>query len=153
MPPRVDLIAEGRLAQCLVDARAAKEYGEPVNAAGPDPRSLGMAPGHLESARVLEELGTGLWIGHLWYSNWSDPNECRVTGMTRFGTFWVEDGEIIEPVKVMRFDDSLYHLLGDRLEGITREPELMLSAQTYDGRSTESQLLPGLLVAGIDLTL
>jgi predicted Zn-dependent protease len=73
--------------------------------------------------------------------------------MTRFGTFWVEGGEIIEPVKVMRFDDSLYHLLGDRLEHLTRERELILSAQTYDGRSTASVLLPGLLVSGIDLAL
>jgi predicted Zn-dependent protease len=73
--------------------------------------------------------------------------------MTRFGTYWVEAGEIIAPVKVMRFDDSLYHLLGDRLEGLTRERELLLSAETYDGRSTDSALLPGLLVSGIDLTL
>ena len=73
--------------------------------------------------------------------------------MTRFGTYWVEGGEIVSPVKVMRFDDSLYHLLGDRLEGLTSERELILSAQTYDGRSTDSVLLPGLLVSAINLVL
>jgi predicted Zn-dependent protease len=76
-----------------------------------------------------------------------------MTGMTRFGTFWVEDGALIAPVEVMRFDDSLYHLLGDRLEAITHERELMLSADTYGGRSTASCLLPGILVDGIELTL
>jgi predicted Zn-dependent protease len=73
--------------------------------------------------------------------------------MTRFGTYWVENGEIVAPVKVMRFDDSLYHILGDRLEGLTRERELLLSAQTYEGRSTDSALLPGVLISGIDLAL
>ena len=53
----------------------------------------------------------------------------------------------------MRFDDSIYHLLGDRLEGLTRERELILSASTYEGRSTASSLLPGMLVSGIELAL
>jgi predicted Zn-dependent protease len=112
-----------------------------------------VAPGEIGQADVPARLGTGLYIGNLWYCNWSDPNECRVTGMTRFGTFWVEGGELVAPVSVMRFDDSLYHLLGDRLQGLTRERELMISPQTYDGRSTSSQLLPGILVCGIDLAL
>ena len=35
-----------------------------------------------------------------------------LTGMTRFATFWVEDGRIQGPVGTMRFDDSLYDFLG-----------------------------------------
>jgi len=65
----------------------------------------------------------------------------------------VEHGKPVAPLGVMRFDDSLYHLLGDRLEGLTAERELLLAADTYGGRSTDSALLPGALVAGIDLTL
>jgi len=53
----------------------------------------------------------------------------------------------------MRFDDSLYHLLGDRLEGLTCERELLMDPGTYEGRSTESALLPGVLVSGIELAL
>jgi len=152
-PEAVGLIEGGRFGRCLVDARDAKEYGEPVNAAGGGPESLAVAPGEIPQSQVPARLGTGLYIGNLWYCNWSDPNECRVTGMTRFGTFWVEGGEIVAPVSVMRFDDSLYHLLGDRLEGLTRERELMISPQTYEGRNTASQLLPGMLVSAIDLAL
>lgn len=152
-PAGVSLIEGGRFGECLVDARSGREYGEPVNAAGSSPESVALDAGDLPVSEVLARLDTGLFIGHLWYCNWSDPNDCRVTGMTRFGTYWVEDGEIVAPVKVMRFDDSLYHLLGDRLEALTAERELILSAQTYDGRSTDSALLPGLLVSGIDLAL
>jgi len=152
-PDRVTLIDGGRFGTCLVDARDAKEYGEPVNAAGGAPQSVGLDPGDLAQSELLTRLDTGLWIGNLWYCNWSDPNDCRVTGMTRFGTWWVEHGAIVAPVKVMRFDDSLYHLLGDRLEGLTSERELLMDPGTYEGRSTESALLPGILVSGIELAL
>ncbi len=153
LPEAVHLIEAGRFGQCLVDARSGKEYGEPVNAGAPYPESLGLDHGEIPESEVLARLDTGLYIGNLWYCNWSDPNDCRVTGMTRFGTYWVDDGRIVAPVDVMRFDDSLYHLFGDRLEGLTAERELIVSAQTYDGRSTDSYLLPGMLVSGIELAL
>jgi predicted Zn-dependent protease len=152
-PDAVTLIADGQFGECLVDARSGKEYGVAVNAAGATPEALALAAGDMPEAAVLARLGTGLYLGNLWYCNWSDPNECRVTGMTRFGSYWVENGEIVCPIKVMRFDDSLYHLLGDRLEGVTQERELLLSAETYDGRSTDSALVPGLLVSGLTLAL
>ena len=152
-PGSVTLIEGGRFAGCLVDARDGKEYGEPVNAAGGSPESVALDAGDLPDADILARLGTGLYIGNLWYCNWSDPNDCRVTGMTRFGTYWVESGAIVAPLAVMRFDDSLYHLLGDRLEGLTAGRDLIISPQTYDGRGTDSYLLPGILVSGIDLAL
>jgi len=152
-PGQVKLIEEGWYQDCLADARSAKEYDAAVNAAAESPESLAIAPGDLATDAALRALDTGILIGNLWYCNWSDRNACRMTGMTRFGTFWVEHGEPVAPLAVMRFDDSLYHLLGDRLEGLTRERELLLSAETYDGRSTDSILLPGALVSGIDLAL
>lgn len=152
-PETVPLISGGAFGNCLVDARSGKEFGEAVNAASDVPESLSLAAGGLPMVDAQRQLDTGLSIGNLWYCNWSDMNDCRITGMTRFGTFWVEDGEIVAPVDVMRFDDSLYHLLGDRLEALTRERELILSAETYEGRSTASALLPGILVSGIDLAL
>ncbi len=152
-PDQVKLIEEGWYQDCLTDARSAQEYDAAVNAAAEYPESLAIAPGELAADEALRQLDTGILVGNLWYCNWSDRNACRMTGMTRFGTFWVEHGEPIAPLAVMRFDDSLYHLLGDRLEGLTRERELLLSAETYDGRSTASSLLPGALVGGIDLAL
>ena len=80
-----------------------------------------MAPGRPTRPPTCDrsELGTGLYIGNLWYLNFSDRAACRTTGMTRFGTFWVEGGEIVAPIDVLRFDDTAYHLLGDRLAGLT----------------------------------
>jgi predicted Zn-dependent protease len=76
-----------------------------------------------------------------------------MTGLTRFATFWVEDGQLQAPVSTMRFDDSLYDLLGDQLEALTRERELILSTSTYGQRQTGSSHLPGALVKALTLTL
>ena len=151
-PERVDLIVGGRYRDCLTDSRSGKEYDAVVNADSEYPESITLDAGEIPDSQVLDRLGTGLYIGNLWYLNYADRNDCRITGMTRFGTFWVEDGELVAPVEVMRFDDSVYHLLGDRLEGLTKERELLLSTETYGGRSTSSSLLPGILVSGVDLT-
>jgi len=153
LPAEVPLIVSGRGVGHLANARDAKEFGESVNATSGTPHSVTVGPGTLDRADALAHLDTGLWIGNLWYCNWSDPNDCRVTGMTRFGTFWVENGAVVAPVNVMRFDDSLYHLFGDRLEALTQQRDLLLATDTYGGRSTDNALLPGLLVAGIELTL
>ncbi|WP_434627497.1 TldD/PmbA family protein [Pseudomonas sp. Z1-29] len=155
--PRDDLglIAKGTANARLVNSRSAAEYGLTANGASSYeyPTALEMKEGHLALRHVLEELGTGLYISNLWYLNYSDQPAARLTGMTRFATFWVEDGQIQAPVSTMRFDDSVYSLLGSQLEGLTRERELLLSASTYSQRATASMLLPGALVKRLTLTL
>ena len=155
--PRQDLslVKHGKANQQLVGSRSAAEYGLQVNGApeGEAPSALAMGAGTLEQADILKQLGTGLYISNLWYLNYSDQSAARLTGMTRFATFWVEDGEIKAPVNTMRFDDSVYSLLGSQLEALTAERELLLSASTYDQRQTASNLLPGALVKRITLTL
>ncbi|KRP65556.1 TldD/PmbA family protein [Pseudomonas orientalis] len=155
--PRSDvrLINAGRADGQLVNSRSAAEYGLSANGAGSDesPSALQMAAGNLAQADILKQLGTGLYISNLWYLNYSDLPAARLTGMTRFATFWVEDGEIKAPVSTMRFDDSVYSLLGSQLEALTVERELLLSASTYSQRNTASNLLPGALVKRLTLTL
>lgn len=154
-PGRVALIAEGRLGDALVSPRTAKEFGVAHNgASGAEaPDALDMAGGDLPASDALARLGTGLYVGNLWYLNFSDRPACRVTGMTRFGTFWVEGAEVVAPVDVMRFDDSLLRLLGDRLEGLSRERDFLPSTQTWHERSVESARVPSMLVSELTLTL
>jgi predicted Zn-dependent protease len=153
--PSVALIANGAHAGSLVSPRSAKEFGLVTNGAngGEGPESLDMAAGGIAQANVLKTLGTGLYIGNLWYLNYSDPMACRMTGMTRFATFWVEGGEIKAPLNVMRFDDSVYRMLGDNLLGLTRERDWMLDSASYGERSTGSARLPGAILSQFSLTL
>ncbi|MDH3681299.1 MAG: metallopeptidase TldD-related protein [Acidimicrobiia bacterium] len=154
-PDEVVLIDSGRYHDHLVSPRSAREYGVATNGASPweSPESVAMAAGTLPTTEVLSRLDTGLYVGNLWYLNFSDRAACRTTGMTRFATFWVEGGEIVAPANVLRFDDTAYHLLGDNLVGLTDEVETMLDPATYGGRSSASHRLPGALVDDMAFTL
>ncbi|MBJ9974858.1 TldD/PmbA family protein [Pseudomonas sp. S75] len=155
--PRQDLrlIAEGRALERLTSARSAVEFGLASNGADSyeAPCALSLAPGSLATADILPRLGTGLYISNLWYLNYSDLPAARMTGLTRFATFWVQDGQIQGPVNTMRFDDSLFNLLGQQLEALTCEREMLVSTSTYGQRHTGSSHLPGALVKALTLTL
>jgi predicted Zn-dependent protease len=73
--------------------------------------------------------------------------------MTRFASFWVEGGKIRAPLNVMRFDDTAYRILGENLESLTRERDLVPDGDTYGQRSTGSMRTPGALVRDFALTL
>lgn len=149
------LVSQGKPGERLVSSRSAAEHGLIANGAGSGeyPFSLHLHGGELEEGEILQRLGTGLYIGNLWYANFSDLPAGRLTGMTRFATFWVENGRIQAPVDTMRFDDSLFDFLGANLEALTREPELLLPNGTYGARQTGSMALPGALLSRFTLTL
>ncbi|WP_204378127.1 metallopeptidase TldD-related protein [Chromobacterium sphagni] len=153
-PDAVELIVGGKHRNSLISPRSSREFGLVPNAGTHEAaESLQMAAGELPQAQALEALGTGVYLSNLWYLNFSDRSACRITGMTRFACFWVEGGEIVAPLGVMRFDDSLFNLLGDQLEALTQERELLVDAGSYGGRATGSRHLPGALVKSLHFSL
>jgi len=154
-PDQVTLIDHGVFRDCLISPRSAKEYGVSTNGAsgGEAPESLDIAAGSLPTAEVLRRLDTGVYINNVHYLNYSDRVACRITGMTRFATFWVQDGVIQAPLNVMRFDETLYRMLGENLLGLTSERDLILDPGTYYARSTSSGRFPGALVEDFTFTL
>ena len=154
-PPQISLVEAGDYRDTLVSPRSSIEYGVPTNGASgaESPMSFELGAGPLARDAVLNELGTGIYISNLWYLNYSDRSACRTTGMTRFATFWVENGAIEAPLNVMRFDETVYRMLGPNLVGLTRERELLLDAGTYGRRSAQSSRLPGALVDDFVFTL
>lgn len=154
-PAQVTLIDRGTYRDALVSPRSAKEYGVATNGATSDeaPQSLALAAGSLAEEQVLPTLGDGIYINNLWYLNFSDRPAGRVTGMTRFASFWVDHGEIKQPLNVMRFDESILRMLGDKLVGLTAKRELLPSSQTYGQRSLQGSHLPGAIVDDVSFTL
>jgi predicted Zn-dependent protease len=153
--PEVSLIGGGKHSSSLISPRSAREFGIDNNGANSSesPEALDMSAGTMQRDEILKTLDTGLLIGNLHYLNYSDRMACRMTGMTRFATFWVENGEIKAPLNVMRFDDSAYRLLGNNLLGLTAERDLIVDSGSYGERSTASARLPGALVKDFALTL
>ena len=149
------LIENGQLCGSMISPRTAMEYGLAANGAdsGEAALSLDLAPGSLPMSRVLAELDTGIYVSNLWYLNFSERASCRVTGMTRFATFWVENGIIKAPLNVMRFDDSLFRVLGSNLIALTQERELLIDGDTYLERRTASSRIPGALINDFSFVL
>jgi hypothetical protein len=56
-------------------------------------------------------------------------------------------------VSPLRFDDSIFRMLGENLVDLTAERELLLDPSTYGERSTSSARLPGALLRGLRFTL
>jgi predicted Zn-dependent protease len=154
-PGKLVLIDGGMLASTLVSARSAKQYGVPSNAApaGEELRSAAIGAGELDEEDTLNTLGTGLYVSNLHYLNWSDNDSGRITGMTRFACFWVQNGQIVAPIRDMRFDESIYQLFGDKLLGLTRQRSLIPNTGSYNKRDLGGALLPGILVDDFTFTL
>jgi predicted Zn-dependent protease len=149
------LMQAGELRTLLVSSRTAKEYGLTGNAAdeGEAPRALDVACGTLAEADILKAIGTGLYLSNVHYLNWSDPVSARVTGMTRYACFWVENGEIVGPINDLRWDESLYDALGSKLLALTDWADIDVACDTYYTRALGGSRVPGALVEGWTFTL
>lgn len=154
-PESLPLISAGELSHVLVSSRSAKEYGLSFNGANASeyPRALDIAPGSLDEANVLRALGTGMYLSNLHYLNWSDPVSARVTGMTRYACFWVEDGEIAGPIENMRWDESLFKALGPQLLDLTKQATVTPDTNTYFARGLGGIRTPGALIEDFHFTL
>jgi PmbA protein len=130
---RVPLV-EGGVVKRAVYARATaermkrsehKDKAGPIEATGhgfPLPNEMGemplnivfLAPQNPQTvAQMIASTERGVLVTRLWYIREVDPYEKIVTGMTRDGTFLVENGRIKQGVRNFRFNESLIHLLSN----------------------------------------
>jgi predicted Zn-dependent protease len=159
-PETLQLIEGGEIKNFLVSSRTAKEYGIESNGAAQGffseeaLQSPELGTGDLDAAKAIQKLGTGLFVANLHYLNWSDMQSARVTGMTRYACFLVENGAIKGPIKDLRFDDSFFHFWSEnRLEALTKDAEIEPNTDTYERRNLGGNKIPGMLVDGFRFTL
>jgi len=115
VPTRRVVMVEGGICREVVhDAATAARAGVPStghglpapNPFGPFPLHAAMAPGTTPRAELVRGLGRGLIVTRFHYTNVVHGKLAIITGMTRDGTFLVEDGEIVGPVRNLRFTQS-----------------------------------------------
>ena len=112
---RVALVDAGVCRDVVYDAQTAARdgvtstgHGLPApNPYGPFPLNMVMAAGDDGAGRARSaSMERGLLVTRFHYTNPVHPKLAIVTGMTRDGTFLVEDGEIVGPVRNLRFTQS-----------------------------------------------
>ncbi|MFX0045129.1 MAG: TldD/PmbA family protein [Candidatus Hermodarchaeota archaeon] len=72
---------------------------------------------------LVADTKRGILITHFHYTNPVDPTEGVLTGLTRDGTWYIENGEIKHPVGTLRYTDAIPRLLGE-IDLIGKYPEL-----------------------------
>ena len=116
---RVDLIDRGVCRAVVYDAQTAARdgatstgHGLPApNPYGPFPLNMVMAAGTASREALIGGLDRGLLVTRFHYTNPVHPKLAIVTGMTRDGTFLVEGGKIVGPVKNLRYTQSYLQAL------------------------------------------
>ena len=64
-------------------------------------------------ADLVAQTERGVLVSRAWYVRYVNPRTLEVTGMSRDGTFWIEDGAIAYPIKNLRFNQNLPEMLGN----------------------------------------
>jgi predicted Zn-dependent protease len=121
---KLNLIEKGVLRSLASSRISAHRYkdAKPTGHELPLPNPFGEVPVNLvirgkgptkTTEELVGELDKGLLLTRLWYIREVEPRTKTLTGMTRDGTFLVENGEIKRPVKNLRFNQSLLELFSN----------------------------------------
>ena len=116
---RLDLLAAGVCCDLPYDAQTAARagrrstgHGLPApNPYGPFPTNMVMAAGDQSIDELVGGMDRGLLVTRFHYTNPVHQKKVIITGMTRDGTFLVEGGRIVGPVRNLRFTESYLDVL------------------------------------------
>ncbi len=155
------LIQDGVAHRVVHDTRSAALCGvastghaiAPAGASeGPVPTNLVLAGGGGEDeAALCRPIARGVYVTRLWYVNPVRPKETLVTGVTRDGTFLIEDGEVTRPLDELRMTDSVLGLLA-RTEDLSAQPALTSSGEFYGRRFASGVVCPALRASAMRFT-
>jgi PmbA protein len=149
----VDLIRDGVFVSGVHDRRSAKMAGEestghalpPPNPDGAFPLNLFLGTGDASLPDMVAAVERGLLVTRFHYSNVVNPMDTTITGMTRDGTWLIENGEIVHAVKNLRFTQSILEALSNA-EMVGRESEI--AGEFFFAASR----VPALLIRGFNFS-
>ena len=114
---------------------AQQQGKEPTGAMFP----IVMSGSNQSLADLIAQTEQGILVSRAWYVRYVNPRTLEVTGMTRDGTFWIEEGQIAYPIKNLRFNQSLPEML--------REIDALSSVQRF-----RSSVVPGVRVKAFNFS-
>jgi PmbA protein len=117
----VTIIERGVCTAVVHDSVTAARAGVPTtghslpqpNSDGPFPRYLTLSGGDADVDSMIAACRRGLLVTRFWYVRPVHPLKTIITGMTRDGTFLIENGRIVRPVRDLRFTQSIVDALSD----------------------------------------
>jgi predicted Zn-dependent protease len=95
----------------------------------PGPSNIIMEGGTASLEELIKSTERGILVSRLWYIRMVDPQTLLLTGLTRDGTFYIENGVIKHPIKNFRFNESPVIMLNN-VEALGK-PERTISVESY----------------------
>jgi len=130
---RLDLVADGITRSVAYNRKTAKKAGVEPNGNnvpgaegwGPIPTNLFIGGGDRSVGDLIAGVERGIYVSTFNYCRILDPKTMVVTGLTRNGTFMIENGRITDAVTNMRFTQSFVDALGSgRILGLGDDARL-----------------------------
>jgi len=123
----------------------------PPNTEGPVPVNLFMSEGDASLAEMIRSVRKGIYVTRFHYTNVVEPMKAVITGMTRDGTFLIEEGEIKRPIANLRFTESILKALS-RVNAISRERRVCSEGTVYSRRFVTGTVAPALKIDGFNFS-
>ena len=139
---KMDIVKNGRIAALQYSRYWAKKQGK--RAVG-TPGNLLMAGGDKTTAQLVAGTQKGILVTRTWYIRMVDPQTVLLTGLTRDGTFYIENGQIKHPVKNFRFNESPVIMLNN-IE------ELGRPVRVSDGDASFVMMIPAMKLRDFTFT-
>lgn len=155
---RVTLLENGIARGILYDSQTAHRAGVrstghalPANPFAPAaPMHARLEAGDASHEQLVKGVKKGLLVTRFHYTRWVHQLRTIVTGMTRDGTFAIENGEIAYPIKNLRFTQS-YHEAWSGVRAIGKDLRLLVPAEQF-GLTASSQRVPALRLSAFTFT-
>jgi predicted Zn-dependent protease len=149
---RLTLVERGEVRDIAYSRQAAAQAGtRPTGHGFPLPNEIGEAPmnvviegGETSLEQMIGGVDRAILVTRLWYIREVDPYQKIFTGMTRDGTFLVENGEITAGLRNFRFNQSLIEMLAN--------VEALSPAVRASGEETHDMVVPAMKIANFNLT-
>jgi predicted Zn-dependent protease len=159
----IPLIQDGVAHRVVHDTRSAARAGGGARSTGhavapggagfgPHPTNLVLiGGGAADEADLASTIERGIYVTRLWYVNPVHEKQTLLTGMTRDGTFLIEDGMITRPLRDVRFTDSVLRILS-ATEALSAGQRLVEVGDFYGRRFAAGVVCPALRASGFRIT-
>lgn len=121
------------------------------NPFGPVPLNVVMRTGNKSMEDMISETEKGILVTRFHYTNVIDPHKLTFTGMTRDGTFLIENGKVSKGVKNLRFTENIIEVL-NRVEALSNKPELVADDPGYGARFATGTTVPAIKIKDFTFT-
>jgi len=149
---KITLIEDGVFKNLVYDIKTARKENKkstghalpPSTPYGPMPMNVFLKSGDKSKEEMIKSTKKGLLITSFHYVNIVNPKETIITGMTRNGTFMIEDGKVTHPIKNLRFTQNVCEALSN-VEMLGNDPKLM-------GDSMGGMVIPSMKIKDFNFT-